>query len=46
MNTRDPRNDPMTSDTLAAAISEASACRRCEAVLPLGPRPVFRVSDT
>jgi uracil-DNA glycosylase len=46
MNTRDPRNDPLTSDTLAAAISEASACRRCEAVLPLGPRPVFRVSDT
>lgn len=33
-------------DTLAAAISEAQACRRCEAVLPLGPRPVFRVSDT
>ncbi len=34
------------ADTLAAAITEAQACRRCEAVLPLGPRPVFRVSDT
>jgi uracil-DNA glycosylase len=33
-------------DSLAAAISEACACRRCEAVLPLGPRPVFRVSET
>jgi uracil-DNA glycosylase len=33
-------------DTLAAAIGEATACRRCEAVLPLGPRPVFRVSET
>lgn len=33
-------------DTLAAAVSEALACRRCEAVLPLGPRPVFRVSGT
>jgi uracil-DNA glycosylase len=34
------------NDTLAAAIDEAQACRRCEAVLPLGPRPVFRVSET
>ena len=33
-------------DSLSAAITEAAACRRCEAVLPLGPRPVFRVSDT
>jgi uracil-DNA glycosylase len=33
-------------DTLSAAITEALACRRCEALLPLGPRPVFRVSDT
>src|SRR4051812_23425931 len=33
-------------DSLSAAITEATACRRCEAVLPLGPRPVFRVSDT
>jgi uracil-DNA glycosylase len=33
-------------DTLAAAIAEASACRLCAAFLPLGPRPVFRVSDT
>ena len=36
----------MTADTLAVAIDEALACRRCEAVLPLGPRPVFRVSET
>jgi uracil-DNA glycosylase len=33
-------------DTLAVAAGEALACRRCEAVLPLGPRPVFRVSET
>lgn len=33
-------------DTLDAAIGDALACRRCEAVLPLGPRPVFRVSGT
>ena len=33
-------------DTLALAVSEALACRRCEALLPLGPRPVFRVSAT
>ena len=33
-------------DTLDVAVTEALACRRCEAVLPLGPRPVFRVSAT
>ena len=33
-------------DTLADAVREASACRLCEAVLPLGVRPVFRVSST
>jgi uracil-DNA glycosylase len=38
--------DILLDDTLATAIDEALACRRCEAVLPLGPRPVFRVSDT
>jgi uracil-DNA glycosylase len=36
----------MTTDTLANASNEALACRVCEAVLPLGPRPVFRVSET
>ena len=39
----------MTSDVaalLAEAAAEARACRHCEAVLPLGPRPVFRVSTT
>ena len=36
----------LDNDTLSVAISEALACRFCEAVLPLGPRPVFRVSDT
>jgi uracil-DNA glycosylase len=35
-----------SEDTLEAAIAEASACRLCEAALPLGPRPVFRVSAT
>ena len=34
------------ADSLEAAIAEALACRRCEAVLPLGPRPVFQVSET
>jgi uracil-DNA glycosylase len=33
-------------DSLDAATAEALACRRCEATLPLGPRPVFRVSAT
>jgi uracil-DNA glycosylase len=33
-------------DTLDIATAEALACRRCEAFLPLGPRPVFRVSAT
>ena len=31
---------------LAEAAAEARACRHCAAVLPLGPRPVFRVSAT
>jgi uracil-DNA glycosylase len=34
------------ADALSAAVVEALACRRCEAVLPLGARPVFRVSTT
>jgi uracil-DNA glycosylase len=38
-------SDP-SADTLQAAIAEAAACRLCEAALPLGPRPVFRVSAT
>ena len=33
-------------DTLDIATAEALACRRCEAFLPLGPRPVFRVYAT
>jgi uracil-DNA glycosylase len=32
--------------TLAAIAASARACRICEAHLPLGPRPVFRVSTT
>jgi uracil-DNA glycosylase len=35
-----------THDCLAAVSIGALACRRCEAVLPLGPRPIFQVSDT
>ncbi len=31
---------------LAEAAAEARACRHCAAILPLGPRPVFRVSTT
>jgi len=29
--------------SLAAVVSQAKACRLCEAHLPLGPKPVFRV---
>ncbi len=36
----------LPEDSLDAATAEALACRRCEAFLPLGPRPVFRVSTT
>jgi uracil-DNA glycosylase len=34
------------AEALAAAAAEALACHCCEAFLPLGPRPVFRVSTT
>jgi uracil-DNA glycosylase len=34
------------AEALSAAASEALACHRCEAFLPLGARPVFRVSTT
>ena len=27
-------------------MSEARACRLCEAVLPLGPRPIFQIAET
>ncbi len=33
-------------ETLAALAEEARSCTRCSAQLPLGPRPVFRVSAT
>ncbi|MEO1191698.1 MAG: uracil-DNA glycosylase family protein [Pseudomonadota bacterium] len=33
-------------ETLDRVAEEARACRICEAELPLGPRPVFRVSAT
>ncbi len=33
-------------DALSTAVAAALACRRCEAFLPLGARPVFRVSTT
>ena len=36
----------MLTETIAEAAAAARACRVCEAVLPLGPRPVFRVSTT
>jgi uracil-DNA glycosylase len=45
MDSLDSHN-AMTTDTLASASNEALACRVCEAFLPLGPRPVFRVSET
>jgi uracil-DNA glycosylase len=31
---------------LPALLAEIRACRRCEAHLPLGPRPILRVSET
>ena len=34
------------TDTLQEVIEAALGCRHCEAVLPLGPRPVFRMSAT
>jgi uracil-DNA glycosylase len=34
------------TETIAQAAAAARACRVCEAVLPLGPRPVFRISAT
>ena len=37
-------NDAMSK--LNALLSEIRACRLCEAHLPLGPRPVLRVSST
>jgi uracil-DNA glycosylase len=46
MTTSAVRHGATTQNTFADAVSDALACRRCEAVLPLGPRPVFRVSDT
>ena len=36
----------MAADSLERAAAEARACRICAGVLPLGPRPVFRVSGT
>jgi len=34
------------TETIAQAAAAARACRVCQAVLPLGPRPVFRISAT
>jgi uracil-DNA glycosylase len=34
------------ADALSVAVADALACRRCEAFLPLGARPVFQVSTT
>ena len=33
-------------ETLESLLAEVRACRRCEDVLPLGPRPVLRASAT
>ena len=41
------RSTPLAeAGALAALAAEARACVRCAAELPLGPRPVFRVSAT
>ena len=34
------------AETLAEAAAAARACTLCAAALPLGPRPIFRVSET
>lgn len=36
----------MTDQDFETLLAEARACRLCEAHLPLGPRPIFRVSRT
>ena len=41
-----PCRTPMTAGRLERLAAEVRACRVCEPVLPLGPRPVFRVSAT
>lgn len=38
--------DARHADALEAVAAEARACTRCAATLPLGARPVFRVSPT
>jgi len=40
------RGAPAPDETFERAVAEARACRICEDHLPLGPRPVFRVSPT
>lgn len=36
----------MSQETLRSLLAEVRACRACEKVLPLGPRPVLRASPT
>jgi len=38
--------EPMTPNALDALAADARACTVCAAHLPLGPRPIFRVSPT
>ena len=33
-------------ESLRTLATKAAACRLCEAALPLGPKPIFRVSET
>lgn len=37
---------PVPEETFEQVVAEARACRLCARHLPLGPRPVFRVSPT
>ena len=41
-----PSSTAASSRKLAALLKQVRACRLCEAHLPLGPRPVLRVSTT
>ena len=42
----EPDPEPPAYESLAETVAAARACRLCEKHLPLGPRPVFRVSAT
>ncbi len=42
---RQSQCDPFMNSRLRSLVRQATACTLCEAVLPLGPRPVFQVHE-